>query len=402
MASDIEIPSIFHKCDEIDRFKFLLEQEIYLREISVKSHTEIELNGQILDSYTSCDYLELSSHPKIKQAINDAINSYGANISSSRILGGTLKLHRILEEKIAKFVDMEACIVFNMGYLTNIGSISSLVTKKEFVIVDSKCHASIIDACFLAAGQGAKFIPFKHNNLEDLEKKLAKYGLQSNKLIVVDGVYSMDGDFAKLEGIHGLARKYNAGIMVDDAHGIGVLGKNGKGIIEHFGMQGKIDLVMGTFSKAFGNYGGFIAGKKKIIDYLKYTSRPFIFSASLPPSTIAGILAALEIIGNEPHLRQNLWGNVSHFRERMLNLGFDLKNSESQIIPIHVGNDLKTCQLAKSIEKMGSFVDAIVYPAVKKKESMIRVILKTSHTKDQLDKMIKAFEKSGKELCLIK
>ena len=309
-----------------------------------------------------------------------------------------MQLHNLLEQKLAEFEGGEDCITYDMGYLANLGCIPVLVTKNDFVITDAKSHASIIDGCFLSGGT---VLVYRHNDMQDLEKQLKKCKWKSNKLIVTDGVFSMDGDIARLDVIHNLAQEHNAAVMVDDAHAVGVLGENGKGTTEYFNLMGRIDIVMGTLSKALPGLGGFIVARKKIVDYLRSASRPFIFNLSLPPSIVAGVLAALEVIREEPKLRQNLWRNVRYLRENLQKLGYNTGNSEAAIIPVIIGNDMKTYQMVRMLEHLGVFVDAMVYPAVRKRESRLRLTPMATHSPDDLQKAIKALEKAGKELGLI-
>lgn len=390
--------SIFKKCVTVLRSNLLRDQEVFAREILPIGHSKVILAGKELITFSCCSYLGLAVRPEVKKAIIEGVKKYGTHISSSRVLGGTSTMHNLLEEKVAKFIGGEDCITYNGGYLANLGCIPALVTKNDFVITDAKSHASVIDACRLTA---SNLLTYKHNSMRDLEKRLKKCRIKSNKLIVTDGVFSMDGDLTKLDKISELAQKYNAAVMVDDAHGIGVLGENGAGTCEHFGLKGKIDLVMGTFSKAFGGLGGFVVGKKKVIDYLRYASRTFVFSLGLPIPIVAGLLVALDIIKKEPKLRVNLWKNVNYLKENLQRLGYNTGNSEAAIIPVIIGDDIKTCQMVKRLENLGIFVDAIVYPAVRKRESRLRLIPTAVHSIEEIEKTIWAFKKAGKELNLI-
>ncbi|MBA7468130.1 2-amino-3-ketobutyrate coenzyme A ligase [subsurface metagenome] len=390
--------SIFRKCVMTTRVDFLRAQGVFLREVSSVALPKIILRGRELIMFGCCNYLGLATHPKVKKAAAEALEKYGMSTSSSRIAGGTMKLHSLLEQKLAEFEGGEDCITYDMGYLANLGCIPALVTKNDFVITDAKSHASIIDGCFLSGGT---VLVYKHNDMRDLEKQLKKCKWKSNKLIVTDGVFSMDGDIARLDVIHKLAQEHNAAVMVDDAHAVGVLGENGTGTCEYFNLRGKIDIVMGTLSKALPGLGGFIVARKIIVDYLRCTSRPFIFNLSLPPSIVAGLLAALEVIKEEPELRQKLWRNVRYLRENMQRLGYNTGNSESAIIPVIIGNDIKTYQMVRMLEHLGIFVDSMVYPAVRKRESRLRLTPMATHSPDDLQKAIKIFEKAGRKLDLI-
>jgi len=390
--------SILRKCVVTPRVDFFRAQGVFLREVSSVAQPKIILRGRELIMFGCCNYLGLATHPKVKKAAVEALEKYGMSTSSSRIAGGTMQLHNLLEQKLAEFEGGEDCITYDMGYLANLGCIPVLVTRNDFVITDAKSHASIIDGCFLSGGT---VLVYKHNDMQDLEKQLKKCKWKSNKLIVTDGVFSMDGDIARLDVIHKLAQEHNAAVMVDDAHAVGVLGENGKGTTEYFNLIGKIDIVMGTLSKAFPGLGGFIVARKKIVDYLRSASRPFIFNLSLPPSIVAALLAALEVIKEEPELRQKLWRNVRYLRENLQKLGYNTGNSEAAIIPVIIGNDMKTYQMVRMLEHLGVFVDAMVYPAVRKRESRLRLTPMATHSPDDLQKAIKIFEKAGRELDLI-
>ncbi len=390
--------SILRKCVTTSRVDFFRAQGVFLREVSSVAQPKIILRGRELIMFGCCNYLGLATHPKVKKAAAEALEKYGMSTSSSRIAGGTMQLHNLLEQKLAEFEGGEDCITYDMGYLANLGCIPVLVTKNDFVITDAKSHASIIDGCFLSGGT---VLVYRHNDMQDLEKQLKKCKWKSNKLIVTDGVFSMDGDIARLDVIHNLAQEHNAAVMVDDAHAVGVLGENGKGTTEYFNLMGRIDIVMGTLSKALPGLGGFIVARKKIVDYLRSASRPFIFNLSLPPSIVAGVLAALEVIREEPKLRQNLWRNVRYLRENLQKLGYNTGNSEAAIIPVIIGNDIKTYQMVRMLEHLGVFVDAMVYPAVRKRESRLRLTPMATHSPDDLQKTIKIFEKAGRELGVI-
>jgi len=390
--------SIFRKCVTIPRADFLRNQGIFLREVSSVAQPRITLGGRELVMFGCCNYLGLASHPKVKRAAMEALEKYGMSTSSSRIAGGTMELHNLLERRLAEFEEGEDCITYDMGYLANLGCIPALVAKRDFVIADAKSHASIIDGCFLSGGT---VLVYKHNDMEDLEKQLRRCKWKSNKLIVTDGVFSMDGDIARLDIIYNLAQEYNAAVMVDDAHAVGVLGENGKGTTEYFNLAGKIDIVMGTLSKALPGLGGFIVARKKIIDYLEYTSRPFIFNLSLPPSIVAGVIAALEVIKEEPRLRQRLWRNVRTLRQGLQKMGYDTGNSEAAIIPVIIGDDTKTCQIAKMLEDLGIFVDAMVYPAVRRREARLRLTPMATHSPEDIEKAVRAFQKAGRKLGII-
>ena len=395
-----QVPTIFHKCFELPEYLKPYDKNVFHREVSKKIGTTVNIKNKKLLSFWYCDYLGLSENKKIKSIIKKHIDKYSTGISSSRIIAGTTSSHRKLEKKLAEFIGGEDCIVYILGYMANIGTIQTIVKSNETVIVDAQSHASIIDGCNLAKINGAKIIPYKHNNMSDLNIKLNKYATNGT-LIVTDGVFSMDGDIAKLNEIHRLAKKYNAGVMVDDAHGLGMLGQFGSGTVEHFNLQNKIDLTMGTLSKSVPLLGGYIVGKKEIIEYLKGTSRSYLFCLSLPPYIVEAAIESIEIIKNGIQLRKQLWENTKYLKSNLLNLKFELTNSETPIISILTRDYNKTFKLAKILENMGFFIDAIIYPAVKKNSSRLRIILTANHSKNDIDQLLFALQKTAKSLNLI-
>jgi glycine C-acetyltransferase len=354
------------------------------------------MEGKNVTSFSYCNYLGLSQNEEVKKAMVDSILKDGAGISSSPVTGGSMYMHRELEKKMAEFVGSEDCILYPLGSLANAGVIPAIVDVNDIIVIDENSHASIIDGCLLSK---AKIITYKHNDMEDLQKKLKN--TVGNKIIVTDGVFSMDGDIAKLDKIYELGKKYESAIFVDDAHGIGVLGEHGGGIIEHFGLQGKIDFFMGTFAKAFGIQGGFVAGKKEIIKYLRYTSRTFVFNVSLQPYMVQGILTALEIVKNGKHLRDKLWSNVEFFKTKLREAKFDILNSETPIVPIMIRDNEKTKELCKYLRENNIIVDAIFYPVVKKVNSMLRVTITAEHNIEDIENIL-YFLKKGQEIFCIK
>ncbi len=311
---------------------------------------------------------------------------------------GTLDIHVNLEEKLARFMGKEAALIFSTGFQVNLGVISALVGKDDVVIIDKMDHASIIDGCRLSFGEVKKF---RHNDMTDLERILNEYE-ERDKLIVVDGIFSMEGDIANLPEIVSLAKKYGARIMVDDAHSIGVLGKNGRGTAEHFGLENEVDLIMGTYSKSLASIGGFISGSADIIHYIKHIARSFIFSASPPPASVASVSAALDIIENEPERREKLWKNTRKMLKGFKELGFEVGPSQTPIIPIVVGEDQNAFTMAMMIQEEGVFANVAVTPAVPAGRALIRTSYMATHTDEQLDRVLKVFEKVGKALGLIK
>jgi len=339
---------------------------------------------------SSNDYLGLSQHSKVKEKAKEAIEKFGCGSGASRLISGTLSLHTELENNLAEFKKTEAAIVFSSGYTANLGVISSLVGKGDVIIIDKLNHASIIDGCRLSQ---ADLRIYPHKNMLALEKILKKSQAYHQRLILTDGIFSMDGDIAPLPEIVALAKKYHALVMVDDAHGTGVLGKEGRGTVEHFGLETKIDIQMGTLSKALGSLGGFIAGSNILIEYLKNKARSFIYSTALPPAQVAGALAALEIIQTEPQIRNRLWENVRYLKAGLQKLGLDTMKSQTQIIPVLIGDNDKTMQVANSLYENGIFVPGIRPPTVPKGTARLRLSLMATHTKAHLDKVLVTFQR---------
>lgn len=390
---------LFDKCYKFTKAKELMAAEIYpyFRVIESAQDPEVTINGRKMIMVGSNNYLGLTNHPKVKEAALDAIRKYGSGCAGSRFLNGTLDLHVKLEEKLASFIRKEAALVFSTGFQVNLGVISSITGKDDVIIIDKMDHASIIDGCRLSHSDVRKF---KHNDMADLERIL-KETLSKKKIIVVDGVFSMEGDIVNLPEVVALARKYNARVMVDDAHGIGVLGKTGRGTAEHFGLEKEVDLIMGTYSKSLASIGGFIAGEEKVIHYIKHFARALIFSASPPPASIAAVNAALEIIENEPERIERLWAITKKMLEGFKSLGFETGTSETPIIPILVGDDLLAFKMTMMLQEEGVFANVVVSPAVPSGKALIRTSYMATHTDEQLDKVLKAFEKVGKALGII-
>jgi 8-amino-7-oxononanoate synthase len=370
----------------------------YMRNLESFSGPHVKIKSREMIMLGSNNYLGLTNHPKIKEAAIKAIKKYGVGSGGVRILSGTYRLHEELEREIAKFKGTEAAVVFNTGFMTNLGSIISLVNEDSIVINDEKNHASIVDGSKFSR---AKIRIFLHNDMQYLEKILSSYSKSQDKLIIVDSVYSMDGDIANLPEIYRLAKKYNARTMIDEAHASGVLGRTGRGAPEHFNMIGKIDIVMGTLSKALGGLGGFIATREDVVTYLKHVSREFIFSASLPPPIVAGNIAAIKVIREEPHLIRQLWRNIEYMKEGLVSMGYDTGDSESAIIPVLIRDEIKTYKMAQILDKAGIFVNPVVFPAVKESESRLRVSIMALHSLKDLDRALEAFEKAGKKTGLI-
>lgn len=369
-----------------------------------------ERRVKILDRYTnevremvmmaSNNYLGLTTHPAVVEAARKALEKYGAGAGSVPLLGGYLDLHRELEQKLARMKGCEDAVIFSSGYAANVGCVSALVRKGDVVINDRLNHASIIDGCFLSGGT---LRTFKHNDLASLEKVLQtteKHGC-NGKLIIVDGVFSMDGDITNLPGIKALADRYHARIMIDEAHATGVIGPNGRGTPEHFNMEGQIDLVAGTLSKALAVVGGFVASSKEVVNYLRFYARSHMFSTALPPAAAGALMAGIDVIQNEPQLRQRLWTNIEYMRTNLQRMGFNLGNSETAIIPIIVGADDLLKKVSREIHRAGIFVNPVYYPAVPKKSSRLRLSLMATHTQEDLDDTLAVLERVGKKYGLI-
>jgi len=370
----------------------------YFRAIESDQDTVVTMNGKKVIMFGSNSYLGLTNHPKIKEAAKRAIDKYGTGCAGSRFLNGTIDLHIELETKLAKLVNKEAALCFSTGFQVNLGVISTLTGRSDYLILDETDHASIIEGSRLSF---SKVLKYRHNDMKSLESKLKLCEDGQIKLIVIDGIFSMDGDIAKLPEIVKLADKYAATIMVDDAHSIGVLGKNGSGTASHFGLTDKVDLIMGTFSKSLASLGGFIASDFNTINYLKHNARPLIFSASMTPDSAATVLAAIEIMENEPDRIKHLWDVSNYALKGFKDLGFDTGKAESPIIPLYIGEQLKALTLTKMLLDEGIFVNPVVSPAVKETDCMIRFSLMATHTKEQVDIGLEKIFKCAKKLEIV-
>ena len=370
----------------------------FFRMIESDQDTVVTMNGKKVLMFGSNSYMGLTNHPKIKEAAIAATLKYGTGCAGSRFLNGTLDIHVELERKLADFVGKDASLVYSTGFQVNLGVIPTVTGRNDYILIDELNHASIIEATRLSF---AKVIKFKHNDMQSLERVLKKCEAGRIKLIVVDGVFSMDGDIANLPEIVRLADKYDATIMVDDAHAIGVIGKNGSGTASHFGLTSKVDLIMGTFSKSLAALGGFIASDFETINYIKHHSRSLIFSASATPASAAAVIAAIDIIKSEPERMKNLW-EVTHYAiDNFRKLGFDIGNTVTPIIPLYIRDNLKTLTITRMLMDEGIFVNPVVAPAVSKDNTLIRFSLMATHTKDQVDIALEKFQKLGKKLHII-
>ena len=359
--------------------------------------SEVVYQGRRIIMCGSNNYLGLTTHPKVREAAIEAIKKYGTSCTGSRFLNGTMTIIEDLEEKLAKWVGKEAALVFSTGMQVNLGTISALVGKRDIVILDKEDHASIVDGAILSGG---KIERYRHNDMTHLERVLKSLPEEPGKLLVVDGLFSMEGDIAPLPEIVPLCKKYNVRLMVDDAHAMGVLG-GGRGTAAHFGMTDEVDLIMSTFSKSFASIGGFVAGEFEVIDYVKHHARSLIFSAAIPPANTATVLAALEVMEEQPELVEQLERNAKFMREGFKQLGFDTGHSESPIIPIIIGDDALTFKTWADLFENGVFVNPVISPATAPGHQLLRTSYMASHTRDQLEKVLEIFEKVGKQNGLI-
>jgi len=385
--------------------KFDLPQKImaagiypYFRVIESDQDTVVTINGKQVLMFGSNSYLGLTNHPKIKEASKKAIDKYGSGCAGSRFLNGTLDIHIELEERLAKFTGKEGALCFSTGFQVNLGVVSVLTGRNDHLLLDELDHASIIEGSRLSF---SRVLKFAHNDMKSLESKLKHCTKDSLKLIVVDGIFSMEGDIVNLPQIVKLAKKYNATIMVDDAHSLGVIGVNGSGTASHFGLTDSVDLIMGTFSKSFASLGGFIASDKDTINFIKHSSRTLIFSASMTPASTATVLAALDIMESEPERIKHLWDITNYALKGFKSMGFDTGKSESPIIPLFIRDDVKALTLTKILLEDGIFVNPVVSPGVPKEDSLIRYSLMATHTKEQVDISIEKITAAAKKLGIL-
>jgi 8-amino-7-oxononanoate synthase len=396
----IKLGNLKDKLSQYDAPQKVMQAGIYpyFRAIESDQDTEVIMNGKKVLMFGSNSYLGLTNHPLIKEAAKKAIDKYGTGCAGSRFLNGTLDIHIQLEERLAGLVGKDQALCYSTGFQVNLGVVSVLTGRNDYILLDELDHASLIEGSRLSF---SKVLKFGHNDMVSLEKKLMGCEIDSVKLIVVDGIFSMEGDIVKLPEIVELAEKYNATIMVDDAHSLGVLGKNGSGTASHFGLTNKVDLIMGTFSKSFASLGGFIASDKEIINYIKHNSRSLIFSASMTPPSVATVLAAIEITENEPERIKHLWEITNYALKGFKTMGFNTGKTESPIIPLFIGDDIKALQLTMLLLEDGIFVNPVVSPAVPKEDSLIRYSLMATHTKQQVDISIEKITKAAKKLGVL-
>lgn len=403
MELQVATTDLFYKCYTFTRADEVKAQGLYpyFHPIEVNEGPVVRIYGREIIMAGSNNYLGLTAHPKVKEASINALKKYGTGCSGSRYLTGTLDLHIQLEERLAKFLGYEACLLFSTGFQTNLGIISALVQKGDYVISDKENHASIINACLLAKGGFAEFVRYKHNDFEDLERVLSKIPEEVGKLVVTDGVFSVTGDIANLRELIPIAKKYNARMLVDDAHAIGVIGPGGRGTAHYWGLVDETDLTMGTFSKTFSSLGGFVCGPERVINYLKHHSPAIIFSASPTPASCAAALAALDILEEQPELVDKLLSNADKMRKGFKELGFNIVENQSAIVPVIIGDVEKSFIFWRKLFDKGVFVNVFIPPGVPPNMSMMRTSYMASHEDIHLEKILEIFAKVGKELGII-
>jgi 8-amino-7-oxononanoate synthase len=386
--------------DKIAQFKdaaMIREKGLYpyFRPIESGQDTEVIIDNKRVLMFGSNSYLGLTNHPKIKEASKRAIDKYGTGCAGSRFLNGTLDIHIELERRLATYVGKEAAVLFSTGFQVNLGVLSCITGRNDYLILDEYDHASLIDGSRLSF---SKVIKYAHNDMGDLQRKLSILPEEAVKVIAVDGIFSMEGDIVKLPEIVEIADQYGANIMVDDAHSLGVIGKNGAGTASHFGLTNEVDLIMGTFSKSLASLGGFIAADEDTIDYLKHRARSLMFSASMTPGSVASVIAAMDIIEAEPERIDRLWDNTNYAMKLLLEEGFDLGPTESPILPIYVRDNDKTFLVTKHLQNSGIFVNPVVSPAVPSDSSLLRFSLMATHTFAQIDEAVEKIARAFKDV----
>jgi glycine C-acetyltransferase len=383
--------------DELDQLR---QQGLFrpLRVLGSPQDTEAVVDGKRVLNLSSNNYLGLTTHPSLERAMIEATEKWGAGSGAVRTIAGTMTIHEELERRLAEFKHTEASLVFQSGFTANLGVLQSLVKEGDVIISDELNHASIIDGIRLSKAERSIF---KHRDMDDLERHLEKHRDKRVKLVVTDGVFSMDGDVATLPAIVERAEHFQALVMVDDAHASGVLGKNGRGSVNHFGLDGRVDLQMGTLSKAIGVLGGYVAGAQAVRDFLIHRARPFLFSTSHPPGVAAACIAAIDVLLAEPERIDQLWKNTKRFKDGLKRLGFDTGASETPITPVIVGKGAVAMQLSDRLFSLGVFAQGIGFPTVPEGRARIRTIVTSAHTEAQLDRALEAFEKGGRELGVI-
>ena len=395
----LEHIALFDKCRQFTKAREVKAAGLYpyFKPISESEDTVVTIEGRKRIMLGSNNYLGLTHHPQVLDAAQRALHRYGSGCTGSRFLNGTLDLHGQLENALAEFLGKEDCLVFSTGYNANLGLISALVGRGEMVFLDKLDHASIVDGAKMSFGETDRF---NHGDLTGLERKLERAGARGS-LIVVDGVYSMEGDIADVPGLLRVARKFGAALAVDDAHALGVLGPNGDGTAAHFGMTDDVDIIAGTFSKSLASIGGFIAGAEPVIHFIRHNSRPLIFTASLPPANTAGVLAALAVLQQEPERRDALWANTRRLHEGFRSLGFEIGTTETPIVPVLVGTMERTFVMWRKLFDAGVFTNPVMPPAVPPSQCRLRTSVMATHTFDQIDFCLEQFATIGRELGVV-
>ena len=391
--------AIFEKCRNWTTAKELQESGFYpyFMPLDDTEGTEVTIGDKRLVMIGSNNYLGLTTHPRVREAAIQATREFGTSCTGSRFLNGTLTMHEQLEEELADWVGKPAALVFSTGYQTNLGTISALVGRHDYAVLDKDDHACIVDGVQLSFGRMKRF---RHNDVEDMDRALASVPAEAGKMVIVDGLFSMEGDVAPLPEMIPVVKKHGARLMVDDAHSMGVLG-GGRGTAAHFGVTGDVDLIMSTFSKSFASLGGFIAGEEDVVSYIKHVGRSMIFSASIPPSNTAAALAALDVMRTEPERIQRVNDNASYMRRELHRLGFDTGNSCTPVIPIIVGEDQVCFFVWRQLFDAGLFVNPVISPAVPQGRAMLRTSYMATHTRDQLDQALGIYAQVGKAVGLI-
>ena len=369
----------------------------YFKPLSTTEGTEVVIDGKRLIMIGSNNYLGLTTHPAVREAAIDAIAEYGTSCTGSRFLNGTLEIHKELERRLAIFLGKEAALIFGTGYQANLGALTALLGKDDVAIADKEIHASLVDALNMA---GCKLKRYRHNDLADLERLLQE-NEDASKMVIIDGVYSMGGDLAPLTEITDLAKKYNARVYLDDAHGIGVMGEGGRGTHFHFNRVNEVDIVMGTFSKSFASLGGVVAGNKDVIEYIQHKARSLIFSASMPPANVATVMACLDIVEADPDYPKQVHRNAAKVRDALRSMGFDCGESVTPVVPVMIGSDMNTVFAWRACFDAGIYVNPVLPPGVPPNKSLLRTSYMATHTNEQLDRVIEAFRIVGTKTGLI-
>lgn len=392
---------LFEKCRRFTAAREVMDRGLYpyFQPIERSFDTEVVIHGERKIMVGSNNYLGLTHHPYVMERAREALERYGTGCTGSRFLNGTLDMHEELEVRLAKFMGQEASLVFSTGYQTNLGIIASLAGRGSVVIQDRLNHASLVDGGLLSGGE---MVRFAHADLSALRRVLDRHaGAPGGVLVITDGIFSMEGNIADLPAIRAITREYGARLLVDDAHSVGVLGEHGGGTAQHFGMEGEVDLTMATFSKSFASIGGAAAGPEEVIHYLKHHARTLIFSASMPPASLATVLASLDVMEREPERRRKLWENAAYLRSGLQSLGFDTVTSETPIIPVVTGNMNRTFVFWRALFDAGVFTNPVLPPAVPESSCRLRTSVMATHTRDHLDAVLDAFARVGRELGTI-